>query len=157
MIIGVGTFVLARYLLRRYPPKVAYSYWCAFCAALNSFSIAFIFSPTLLVSGWFGFPAPAGFVLICCLFDTEFRRNNNELIRKNFGGAMILFTGFWFIAWLVSIIRRSKKLQKPGGVSLAGNSITIIAIASILLAIIFYYFAFCYAQPPKGEPVYQGP
>ncbi len=159
--IGVAMLIFPRRLLQyHHSPTFPYSFWCAFYAALKSFPIAFLFCPTCFLTGWFGLPAPATFVILCCLVDSEFRRNNNELIRKNLGLAMILFSSFWFCAWLFTFIRHSRKLHGEASVHTETpmkQLAAMLGIASLLLAGIIYYFGFCYAQPPRGVSVYSGP
>lgn len=158
--VGISSLIFSRLILRRYIPKLPYSLCGAFCAALNSLPIAFIFSPTFLISGWFGFPAPATFVLFCCLFDSDFKHNKNELIRKNLGLAVIAFSSFWFCAWLFNFLRSSKKLQRESSTDLQASVaflVLVFGIPSILLAALIYYFGFCYAQSPAGISVFSGP
>ncbi len=149
IVICLGLLLPVRIFYRRYPPKVAYSFGCAVCAALNTLPIAFFFSPTILILGWFPFPAPAGLVLIYCAFDFEFHANNNELIRNNRGIAMIGFLGFWLVAWIMNLIYISRKLQN---VSINEDfnpfrnkrSIFWIITAFIIFTEVVYYFGFCY-------------
>jgi uncharacterized membrane protein YidH (DUF202 family) len=150
----------ARATSRFDPQKFACSFWRAARCALVALPIALCFGPTILVIGWVGLPAPAGLVLTYCAFDSEFRNNNNELIRKNLGLAMISFTGFWLIAGLVSLIRLSRRMQKQATdleISPTKDALIFISIALVLFIGIVYYFGYCYAHPPKGVPVYEGP
>jgi hypothetical protein len=140
--------------------KFGSSWWRALRSALIALPIALCFSPTIAVIGWLPLPAPAGLVLTYCAFDSEFRNNNSVLISKNLGLAMISITGFWLFAWLVSLIRLSRKVQKQATIQEINptrDAIIFGSVALILFSISVYYFGFCYAHPPKGVSVYEGP
>jgi hypothetical protein len=109
--IAFGTLLVGEALTRRYPPKTPFSTWCAACAALTSLPIALLFSPTIIVMGWSGYPAPAALVLLALAIIPEAGEHN--WARENLPRAVIGFLGLWSVSWLVTFIRRSQKLERP--------------------------------------------
>jgi hypothetical protein len=110
LVIGFGILLLVEALTRRYPPKTPYSTWCAVCAALTSLPLALLFSPTIIVMGWSGCPAPAALVLLGMAIIPEAWEHG--WARENLPPAVIGFLGSWSLLWLISFIRRARKLER---------------------------------------------
>lgn len=94
-------FCLRAAFLRR--QKTLSSGWRAM---VNTLPLTLLFSPTILVAGWSGIPAPATLVLLGCALIPEARK---DLARQNVPPAIIGFIGFWIIAWSISCIRQARK------------------------------------------------